>query len=421
MWYCLVMHRRFLLVAVCALLGCAHHRAAPDAPTAGLPQSSGVVVLTGVDLPESGSIFGGHYTGATFDVRQSSYQMTEAVRTRWGRDARQRGEALLRGAGIRVHTLGPSTSDAQQLQGVQYGLSGSVTDLAVRSSGGTEPFRMDVQVEVSWEVLDLGSGDAIFGRTIRAGVREVAALDAAVGHALDASLNRLVADSAFRYALAEMRSDPDAGVAARFARPAPAPDEVVILAPHDINASDDSTSTGRLAAGLVTLHNPDAMLGTAFLISRDGLALTSARIVRNLRRVRARLPNGVDRPIRVVRVARGLDVALIQVACAECTTVDWEAPGGVDVYTNVVAAAAPPSDRDSAGIAFGRVGGRWFLANGVTLVDLPDGVVAGGEPVARTASGKVFAMVSTRPGRRSALLLREVLGALKVMGPGMIP
>src|SRR5437868_4625758 len=98
------MYRRFSLVALCAVTGCAHHRAT-DAPlAAGLPQASGVVVLTSIDLPESGSIFGGHYTGATFDVRQSSYQMTEAVRTRWGREARLRGEAILRGAGIRVHT-----------------------------------------------------------------------------------------------------------------------------------------------------------------------------------------------------------------------------------------------------------------------------------------------------------------------------
>ncbi len=412
--------RRVVLLCCLAPPACARqHRANAGVEAAGLPVASGVVVLTTIDLPESGNVFGGHFSGTTFDVRQSSYQMTEAVRTRWGREARSRGEALLRGAGIRVHTHGPSSSDLQELRGVQYGLSGTVTDLAVRSSGTAEPFRVEAQAEIAWELLDLGSGHAVFGRSMRGSVREVATIDAAVGHVLDASLTRLLADSSFRFALAEMRSDPDAGVPVRFARGAVAPDEVIELAPHDINPAADSTVTGRMAAGLVTLRSPDAVLGTAFLISRDGLALTSARAVRNRRRIRARMPNGVERPIRVVRVHRGLDVALIQVACAECTTVDWEAPEGVDVYTNVVTATAPGSDAEAAAIAFGRIGGRWFLANGVTLIDLPDGVVAGGEPVARTASGRVFALVSTRPGRRSALLLREVLTALNVRGPGM--
>ena len=53
------------------------------------------------------------------------------------------------------------------------------------------------------------------------------------------------------------------------------------------------------------------------------------------------------------------------------------------------------------------------IANGLTL-EVPDGIVTGGEPVARRSSGRVFGMVSARPGRRSAVLLSQVLDALKV-------
>jgi hypothetical protein len=64
----------------------------------------------------------------------------------------------------------------------------------------------------------------------------------------------------------------------------------------------------------------------------------------------------------------------------------------------------------------GRVGGRWGLANGITLEGM-GGQADGGWPVARTSSGRVFALVSSRPGRQSVVLLAEVLRALHVRAP----
>jgi len=58
--------------------------------------------------------------------------------------------------------------------------------------------------------------------------------------------------------------------------------------------------------------------------------------------------------------------------------------------------AAPLSDAVAATTTFGRVGGQWGLATGVTL-EGTEGKVGGGEPVARASSGRVFALVSTRP------------------------
>ena len=75
-------------------------------------------------------------------------------------------------------------------------------------------------------------------------------------------------------------------------------------------------------------------------------------------------------------------------------------------------AAQATLDLDTANVTFGRVGGRWGTARGITL-QVQDGTVIGGEPVART-NGRVFAVVSSRPGRRTALMLAEALGALHV-------
>src|SRR4051794_12525026 len=96
----------FVLVASCAPRGGSVERQG----TLALPAQSGTIVLTGIDFPDAGTSIGGHYGGASFDVWQFGYQLTESVRARWSRDARSRAEGLLRGAGLRVRSIG-TTSD----------------------------------------------------------------------------------------------------------------------------------------------------------------------------------------------------------------------------------------------------------------------------------------------------------------------
>ncbi len=414
-----------LMVSLAGLSACVSLRHAREDRPAGpamiaprlaatLPAASGSLMLTGIDLPDAGSNIGGHYIGLRFDERQFIYQLSDAVRDRWADDARQRGEAMLLANGLSVQPLGPATSDARQIRGVQYGLSGHVTQLVLRTTGQSEPYHVDAQVEVAWELLDLGSGSAVFGRTLHGTMHETGTVDSIVGLALDQSLLHLVGDSAFRYALATTRADPDAGSTQLFARALPTDGSVIQLDSSDLNPHNDTVLATRVAAGVVTLRTPENVTGTAFLLTRDGLALTSARAVRDLRRLRARLPNGIERSVRVIRRRRSLDVALIQIGCNnDCETVDWEAPRGVDVFTRIMAVAPPANDLDSASVALGRVGGQWGLANGVTL-EVPDGSVTGGEPVAGISSGRVFAMVSSRPGRPVAVLLSEALASLRV-------
>ncbi len=84
---------------------------------------------------------------------------------------------------------------------------------------------------------------------------------------------------------------------------------------------------------------------------------------------------------------------------------------GVDTFTPIMAVSAPLTDVEGVAFTFGRVGGRWGLANGVTL-EILDSIMTGGEPVARMNSGRVFALIATRSGRKTALLLSQVFGAL---------
>jgi hypothetical protein len=419
------MSRRLTLLLALTLTGaCLHHAsdagsaaAQAVAPSPAPPSVAGTILFMGVDLPTAGTVIGGHYGGAQFDVRQATYQLTESVRARWVRLQRDHGEALMRGAGYLVRSVGPSSSDAQQLLGVQYGLTGHVTDLSVRSSGASEPLTIDAQVDVSWELLDLGSGSAVFGRLVHASARAQGTVDLGVTQALDNSLARLLSDTLFLRALGAPRSQPDARVSGPLTRHLPLGGESIELEDADLNPSADSSVVGRISAGLVMLRGLGGRLGTAVVLTRDGLAIAVGRTARTTRNLRARLASGVEAPVTLVRSNAGLDVALLQIACPEaCPTVDWDAPEEVKVFTGALTIGAPESDDEPATPVVGRVGGRWGLASGITLEGM-GGQAGGGWPVARTSSGRVFALVSTRPGRQSVVLLAEVLRALNVRPP----
>lgn len=375
------------------------------------PADVGPVVLTGLELPVAGTLIGGHFHGAGYAVRQSSYHITEAVRTRWALDGRLRGERILRLAGYFVENVDPSSSDARRIN-ADFGLSGRVAGLEVRSTGNGAPFDIDAQVEIAWELLDIASGAVIVGRNVRGGARFVGTMDSAVGAAIDQSLERLLADSVFQMALSVPRDD-FAGTTTRGWRDVPGPGEIIELTESDLNTSRDSAALERVAWGVVSLHGTGGgYFGSAFLLTRDGLGLTSFNSMRAARRsrdVRVRLVTGVERPVRLLRRDAQLNVALIQVQCpGDCPTVDWRAPAGVPPSTHVMIVG---SRGTSLIISPGMVGGRWGVAYGLTL-ETDTG--AAGEPIATPGQGRVFAMVGGLPGQTTAITLEQIFRALRI-------
>jgi hypothetical protein len=381
------------------------------------PRDLGTVLFLGLDLPDAGTVIGGHYAGAAFEVRQTTYRMSEAARAGWARAARLRGETVLHGAGFLVRSVGAATSDLVTVdEDVRFGIQGRVSTIEVRTFARAGA-RVEARVEVAWDLLDVPRGSVIFGRTHAGTSRTASRMDEAVADAFDVALSRLVEDTLFQAALlAPIVATDVAGAPGEFI--VPVADEPIPIAAADLNPSLDSGAVERVLAGVVTLRSPDQVYGTAFLLSRSGLGLTTNRVVRQTRRLRARLPSGVVRPVRVLRHHTGLDVALIQVACpAACPTVDWDGRGLPAVNAAIVTVGAPAGDAAPPVVARGRIGGRWGLAHGVTLDTQGDELVSGGEPVALASSGKVVGLVSGRPGRRTALLLREVLRVLRVTPP----
>ena len=385
-----------------------------EAPTARDPRSVGTIVMLDVTFPEAGTRIGSAMAGAQFNQRVGELRVTESVRSRWSREARETGEAVLRGAGFAVQSLGGPTSDALSAPGVRFGIAGLVVSLQLDAMGRTEPLRIVANATVSWELQDFAAGRALLGRSLSGTAVLSDSIEAAASLAVRHSFEALLADSAFLLALATPRGAVEAAPAGGgYIHALPGPHDTIVLTADDLHPSLDPEPVTRLAAAVVALRSVNGTVTTGFLISRDGLTITSSRISHG-GQVLARFPSGVQRPARVVRKGRRL--ALVQVSCPDpCRTVTlapaaWPARGH-----GVMAVGAPFQDGESIQVARGKDSGGCGLFSGpLHEMDLNFGML-GGEPVAHEDDGGVFA-VMTLPG--CALRLDAALRALGVVVQG---
>jgi hypothetical protein len=383
-------------------------QAAPD------PRSVGAIVVLGVELPPQGTLIGAHYQGQLYEVRQEPYSLSADTRGAWSTAARRRAEALVREAGFTVRSVGPVTSSSRRVDDARFGIRGRAISFGFHSTGQVEPFFVVFTAELSWQVIDLSDGTVIFERTALGTARQRGDIDAAAATALDQTLLTFLGDGSLAAALTG-RPGPDSNAVERFTRPPPGHDDVISLGPGDRNASAEFTPVTRVAEGLAALRGPGGgQYGTAILLSRDGLGLTtmrSARALRGLTSARARLHSGLEWPVRVVRSSRTYGVALLQVACpGDCPTVDWDLPARVAPFSEVVVVGAGDEGVGTLSVRETVVGGRWGLARGVSLGVRADD----GGAVALVDNGRVFGIVVTVGERRIVMMLRESLRALKV-------
>lgn len=128
---------------------------------------------------------------------------------------------------------------------------------------------------------------------------------------------------------------------AKWRRSLPGGQDIVTLVASDANAKTTGTVFDRVGPAVVTLRG-DRAQGSAFVITRDGLALTNQHVIAGQGTLLARFSNGAEAPVRVVRSNADADVALIQVACdTDCVTAPVALNADIAVGTEVYAIGAP--------------------------------------------------------------------------------
>jgi len=354
------------------------------------------IVFLGIELPAPGTELGGYFNGL-LKIRQSTNYMTADMQSGWSQEIRDGGARLLESAGYQLRSVSPLFSQMQSYEGVRRALAGRMTSLQVDVYGSLAGGKTEVQLDVDWEVLDLTNHNVVYRHQTN-GAASVGGTSAhAVGYALRAAMLRLVADSAFARSFVTHPTPPPATyrtVSANWRRPLPGLADLLTIHRGALNPYPSTSPLERALHGTVTILG-DQGSGSAFLITRDGLALTNHHVIAQQQSLVARFPDGRQLAVRVLRSDSAADVALIEVACdSQCNTVDLDATLTADVGSEVYVVGTPLTEQLANTVTRGIVSGV-RLEHGVTLIQTDAAVNPGnsGGPILDARSGKAYAIV----------------------------
>jgi serine protease Do len=359
------------------------------------------VVFAGVDLsPFIGAAVGYHHEGL-LKVRQYAISPTPQDVQTWTNSIREIGTQLLRGNGYALLETGRVFSAYQDYGAARYVIGAKGSGFRYDSYGALAGNSHAVALQLDWEVLDTRSKRVVFSKSYSAAAS--GARSEALGARISENVvSQLLADSAFVRSLgglqqpAVVAANTLSSTAVSWPRAAPLESEIITLTTSGRNAVEGGSVFERAADAVVAL-TADKGLGTAFLISREGLALTNEHVVAGRRELRARLKGGKEYPVRVIRADRDADVALIEIACAsECRTIDL-APRHPAVGDDVVAIGTPLSQTFGQSLTKGVVSGL-RRRGPVTLIQTDAAVNPGnsGGPLLDAKTGRVLGVVSSK-------------------------
>lgn len=270
----------------------------------------------------------------------------------WTRTHCDSGARVLERAGYRVKTASGSYARLARYTNARFGIVGRLLGLTVSPSAEQNAGSGAVDVQVEWTLFDADANVVARRATTSAHVAPAVTLDATVAAATSASLAEFLANDSVKSMLPLSSTAP----VAAWRRPLPARDDTIQLTTADANVDTrGSVLEGALSA--VASLRGSAGVGSAFLLSKDGLAITNYHVVRNQRGLVARLRDGSGAAVRVVRTDSVADLALLEIACATgCFTIDLYR-GIPAIGDDVYAIGTPVSEQFSHSVTKGIVSG----------------------------------------------------------------
>jgi hypothetical protein len=244
-----------------------------------------------------------------------------------------------------------------------------------------------ILVRLSWPVMAVARG----GHAIATGVILSPVMLAWVFSGLFV-LDEVLGTRTFNIPVGERWRSWDAGEVA-WRRPLPGEMDLVKISANDFNPRSGLTVFESVSDAVVSISN-HSQSGTAFLITKDGLAITNHHVIDGTPPFVARFRDGSERPVRVIRANRELDAALVQIACeSDCVTVTLAADADPKIGSEVLVVGMPYSLNHS--VAKGIVSGLRFVDGGTHIqIDAPVNHGNSGGPIVDAASGEVLGIVS---------------------------
>jgi S1-C subfamily serine protease len=181
----------------------------------------------------------------------------------------------------------------------------------------------------------------------------------------------------------------------------PRESDIIEFASKDKKLDTRPASLAGILPAVVALFGGDTGHGSAFLLTKDGLALTNFHVVQGQQTLTARFENGTERPVRIVRVDSVADLALVEVFCAtDCSTVSLGAEGFPATGTEVYAIGTPVSRSFDHTVTKGIVSALRRRGS-ITLLQTDAAVNPGnsGGPLVDVKSGNVVGVITLKVAR----------------------
>ena len=202
-------------------------------------------------------------------------------------------------------------------------------------------------------------------------------------------------------------------------RPAPDPSELIVVSNDGFGDDEAMSVFARSADGVIAVVG-DQRSGSGFFISNDGYALTNHHVVADQSELIARMRDGRERPVRVLRSNPETDIALLEVHTSASVPLRIDTGLEMEPGTSVLAIGTPLHQALSYTVTRGVVSGLRFTGTS-TLLQTDAAVNPGnsGGPLIHEDSGVVVGVVSAKlvgAGVEGVAFAAEILDALRSIG-----
>src|SRR5690348_9108377 len=290
------------------------------------------------------------FLGVDFEQRAPASLVAE-----WTRTERDSGARVLQRAGYQVKVVSGGYARLARYTNARFAIAGRVMGLTLSTPAESNVDSGSVDVRVEWTLYD-ANANVVALRVMTGGhvarATKTGVVDGTVAAGTAASLAEFLANDSVKSVLPLSPSAP----ATSWHRPLPARDDTIRLRAADANVDTRGSMLEGALSAVASLRG-SAGVGSAFLLSRDGLAMTNYHVVHKQTGLVARLRDGSSAAVRVVRTDPGADLALLEIACpSDCFTIDLYR-GIPSIGDDVYAIGTPVSEQFSHSVTKGIVSG----------------------------------------------------------------
>jgi hypothetical protein len=360
------------------------------------------VVFFGIDFSSVGSRIGNHYDGL-LKVYQGPVEITPSTVASWSQWTREIGQAEFTRAGYSLRQVSAAFSQLQSYSGVHFAIAGKASRVRADTYARLAGNKTQASITVTWELFDAGSRSVIYTAMTSGDATTAGQSGDAIVNAFRMALASFLADESLVSALQKGSSPVRVAKVADnvpWRRALPRESDIIEFASKEKKLDTRPASLAGVSAAVVALRG-DTGFGSAFLLTKDGLALTNFHVVEGQQTLTARFESGTERPVRVVRVDSLADLALVEVFCAtDCSTVSLGGEGFPATGTEVYAIGTPVSQSFDHTVTKGIVSALRRRGS-ITLLQTDAAVNPGnsGGPLVDVKTGNVVGVVTLKVAR----------------------